>query len=117
MIDPGQMRFRVTLERPITTIQNELGETVLSDANGFEAVQDVWAAIRPLTSAENLRARSVGLDTTHMIELWYFAGLDSTWRLRRDTVDGTTYFNIKGQKDPDLLKREWNLECVVSANG
>lgn len=112
----GTLRFRVTLERPITTIQNELGETVLSD-DKFEAVEDVWASIRPLTSAEILRARSVGLDTTHAVGMRYFADLTSEWRIRRDTVDGTTFFHIKGQKDPEMLKREWNLECVVSTNG
>jgi SPP1 family predicted phage head-tail adaptor len=117
MIDPGKLRFRVTLQRPITTIENELGETVLTEANGFEDVQDVWVSIRPLTSAENLRARSVGLDSTHAVELWYFAGLTSAWRLRQDTVDGTNYYNIRSQLDPDMLKREWNLECVVSTNG
>jgi SPP1 family predicted phage head-tail adaptor len=110
----GLLRFRATLQRPLTQIENEIGEVVLSN-DRWEDVQDAWISIRPLTSGEILRARSIGLDTTHAVGMRYVDELTNDWRIKYATTNGTVFFNIKGMKDPDMLRSEWQLECVVSS--
>ena len=117
-MDIGEMRFRLTLEKPASpAVVNELGETLLSVEGDWTTVGQVWAGLRPLTSAEVIRARSAQLDTTHAVSIRYYPGLTSGWRLRKDdAIEGAVFYAIKGVTNPDTLKIEHKLDCVVTQN-
>lgn len=112
----GKMRFVVSLEKP-KQLANGIGEIVLATDDKWEAVCNVHAAIKALTSEEIIRAKQVQLDTTHEITIRYRPDVKSDWRISLNTPDATTTFSIVGRTNPDLLNVWLVLKCVVTNGG
>lgn len=81
MIRPGEMRERVTVQRP-TSSTNSIGETTLA----WSDLTTVWAAINGVSSKEALGDGQQEVKVTHRVRFRYIDGLKHTdrfvWRSR-----------------------------------
>jgi SPP1 family predicted phage head-tail adaptor len=104
MIQPtpaGQFKYRVTLQRRDTTAKNELGETVPV----MEAIADVWAVVKPLSSEEILRNAQNSLDVSHEVRLRYTDAI---------THADSLLFNGRTLEIASILDlEEWHIEQVL----
>lgn len=109
MVEAGKLNQRWTLEEPVSTT-NELGEVVQS----WQPVAEVWANIRPLRTADVIRARAAQLETTHAVTIRYRDDINGTWRLTRTKSDGSQRtLNIVGQPiDVDERHEALEMQCV-----
>lgn len=81
MIDPGQLRERVTVQIA-TGATNSLGETVLTWADS----SSVWASVEGVSASEALSNGQQETVLTHRVKLRYLSGLTQdmrfSWRSR-----------------------------------
>lgn len=75
MIRAGQMRTRVTLQRPVES--NERGETVTT----WQTYATVWAHVRPLSAREYLMAQQVQAAITHQVMIRYRPDVSAKHRI------------------------------------
>ncbi|BAT61226.1 phage head-tail joining protein [Variibacter gotjawalensis] len=62
MIDPGQLKTRLTVEKPIETPDGAGGVT-----RGYAVAATVWAAVNPVSLRFATVAEAPGTTVTHMI--------------------------------------------------
>lgn len=77
MIDPGQLRERVTIQLASES-RNSLGETTLS----WSDWKTVWASVEGVSSREVLAAGQQDITVTHRVRLRWLDGLKQTARFR-----------------------------------
>ena len=106
-IAAGELRHRVTLERPIT-VTDEYGTT---GEPVWEPVLDVWAGIKTQTSRETAEARQVDLQTTYKVTLRYRCDVGPDWRIRW----GDKVLNIGSLANLDGRNRE--LQIIAHERG
>ena len=96
----GALRHRVTLEQPLRTPDGGGGAAV-----AWEAVAELWAAIRPIGGDERLEADQVAGRITHTIWIRRRSGVDPSMRFRQ----GTRLFDIRAVLDTEDRTR---LRCL-----
>lgn len=81
MIRPGELRERVTVQRP-TSSTDSLGETTLA----WSTLTTVWASVNGVSSTEALADGQQEARVTHRVRLRHIDGLKHTdrfvWRSR-----------------------------------
>ena len=75
-INPGKMRERVTIEKPVRT-ENKMGESVLT----WVAVRRTWASVEGVSSKEVLANSRQEFDISHRVRLRYQSDLTNNHRL------------------------------------
>lgn len=76
MIDAGQLRERVTIQRANES-RNRLGETTYT----YETFAEVWASVNGVTAREFLLANTQQTEITHRIRMRYLTGLTNQMRV------------------------------------
>ena len=97
----GELRHRVTLERPV-----DLADGAGGASRTWAKVEDLWAAITPASASERLAAEALESTATHRIRIRHRAGVTSAMRF----VLGTRILRIEAVTDPDQRGR-W-LDCL-----
>ena len=99
----GLMQDRVTLQSPASLTTNTLGDQTIA----WQDVATVWADVEEISGAEPWMSQQAQGDIACVVTLWFYAGLNSTWRL---LFNGNTY-NVVGCTNPDGRKRRHRLHC------
>lgn len=73
----------------------------------LEQVREDRGYVYPTSSRETFQAQARDARTSHVIELRYFAGLDSNWVIEMDS----RHFAILGKQNVDERDRKWILDC------
>jgi len=76
MIDAGQLRERITIQRANES-RNRLGETTYT----YETFAEVWASVNGVTAREFLLANTQQTEITHRIRMRYLSGLTNQMRV------------------------------------
>lgn len=86
MIDPGQMRHRITFQK-FSGELDAYGDPIQTDAAQWEDVATVWAAIDPISGREFYEAQQSQSEVSHKIRCRYRPGLTTDMRIKyRDRV-------------------------------
>ena len=93
----GELRTRLTLEAPSRTDDGGGGAAI-----EWEAVAEVWAAVRPINGAEHFELDRIAGRRTHEIIIRFRADVTPQMRLRA----GAQMFDIRAAFDPDQ-RRHW----------
>lgn len=101
----GLRRQLVTLQQPANTTDPVTGEAIPN----WTDVASVWAELQPLTSREQMRAKSVQSDTTHTLRIRYRMDVDTTWRVTWSDPRGQHIGNITG-----IVETERRAELELS---
>lgn len=96
----GQLRHRVTIQRPTEDING--GATTWSD------VETVWASIAPIAGREYFAAQQVQSDVTHRVRMRYGPTVTTKDRL----TFGVRHFDIRTVLNRDERNRELELLCI-----
>ena len=80
-------------------------------AREWRPVDDVWAALRPLSARALQLAQQTDERTTHRAVMRFRADVASGWRLRM----GYRYFAVQTVHDPDERRRY--IECLCEEEG
>jgi SPP1 family predicted phage head-tail adaptor len=88
-LDPGRLRHRVTIQRPVTVQNVTTGELSTSWAT---VVANIAAAIEPLSVREFIAAQGMQSEITARIVIRYRAGLTAEMRI----VHGSRVYNPQG---------------------
>ncbi|WP_296969169.1 phage head closure protein [Tepidanaerobacter sp. EBM-38] len=107
-MNPGELNKRITLQRPIITI-NERG----FEEETWEDVKTVWAKVTNLHGREYYAAAAVQAENTVKFTIRYLEGVDTTMRIlfQGKHYDITAIDNIKYQNRYMEIKA---LEVVAS---
>ncbi|HEV7299253.1 MAG TPA: phage head closure protein [Tepidisphaeraceae bacterium] len=100
-MNAGSLRHTLTLQRPVS-VTDAYGETT---ATSWVDVMPIRAALKPTRSAENLRARLKGLETSFELTMRYSAEVTSE---RRFLWEGKELY-IDGIIDVDGRHREMRV--------
>lgn len=76
MIDAGQLRERIVVQKP-TESRNRLGETTYT----YDTFAEVWASVTGVTAREFLLANTQQTEITHRIRMRYLTGLTNQMRI------------------------------------
>jgi SPP1 family predicted phage head-tail adaptor len=76
----GQLRNRVTIQKPVAST-NSYGEAVPS----WSDFCDVWAEIVVVAGTERFDNQRVAEDITHRVTIRWVDGINSSYRLKRDS--------------------------------
>ncbi|QNB48205.1 phage head closure protein [Thermanaerosceptrum fracticalcis] len=101
----GELRHRITIQKPNGYTQNAAGEDVPNYADWVT----VWAAVEPLKGREYQEAQKMRAETSYRIKLRYLAGITPEMQVRlRDgrLLEIQNVLNIAEQN------RELHLMCV-----
>jgi len=94
--DPGWLRHRIRIERPVATPDGAGGESV-----AWESLATLWARIEPLEAREHVAADHLAETVSHrLIVRWrndVAGGMRAVYRGRR--------FRILATHDPDESRR------------
>jgi SPP1 family predicted phage head-tail adaptor len=104
MIEAGQLRHRVTIERPTRTEHPATGERLLA----WQDVATVWAGVRPLTAREAAANAQTQANVTHEVTMRYTSALTADCRLRF----GGRVLDITGIRNVDERNRELRVSAV-----
>jgi SPP1 family predicted phage head-tail adaptor len=88
-LDPGRLRHRITIQRPVIVQNVTTGEQSTSWAN---VAQNIAAAIEPLSVREFIAAQSMQSEITTRIVIRYRAGLTANMRI----LHGSKIYNPAG---------------------
>ena len=102
-MDAGRLRHRIEIQRAATGHNPHGG--VQED---WQTLATRWAAIEPFRARELFAAQQVQSQVTHRIWMRYFAGLQSTDRIKF----GERIFNIDGIRNIDERNRELEVFCM-----
>lgn len=105
MLKAGDLRHRVTIQRPVTTQNTSTGALTF----GWAEVKTVWASIQPLSTRELLAAQASQSKVSGRIVIRALSGIDSTMRI----LHGGKVYNIEGVL-PDKDSGLEYLTLVVS---
>src|SRR4051794_34132624 len=107
MIGAGRLNRRITILKPQSKT-GEMGE----QTDAYKPAGIVWGEVRPLTSAETVRARAAELQITHSVAMRWTPILDATCRLSFAGLDGATHtLNVTGIV-PDERGRTLDISAV-----
>jgi SPP1 family predicted phage head-tail adaptor len=114
IVAAGPLRNRVTLQSPVTTL-DDYGHRRTNDSgsstSAWTTVATVWGAIEPISGAELQAALAMQSITTHKIRVRYsstLAAINNTWRV---THGGKVY-----QIDSVMNTMERNREIHMRAH-
>ncbi len=119
-ITAGQLRHRVTLQKPGTRVDDGMGGGPLP----FVDVADIHASIEPLSGREQLLGSQIEAELTHRIRTRFYRGVKPSWRVRfidaelaavapaNDPSPGERRFDIESIVDPESRHRELELMCT-----
>lgn len=88
-LDPGKLRHRITIQKPITSQDLETG---VSTTNWVNVAQNVPAAIEPLSVREFVAAQAMQSQVTARIVIRYRPGLTAQMRI----LHGSRVYNPQG---------------------
>lgn len=97
----GRLRHRVTLQQPVQTRDDTTGEVIETYAD----VDEVWAAIEPLSAREFIQSAALQAQVIARITIRYRGDIQSTWRV----ADGAKVYKIEGV----LEDKESGLEYLT----
>ena len=103
MPDPGQMRARLRLQKPVDVSDGQGGV-----ARSWQDVAKVWAKVEPQSVSRKDQGVAEISTVTHAITIGYRADLARGWRL----LSGTRIFTLQGWRDPDESGRFLLLDCT-----
>ena len=104
--DPGRLRHRIRLERPVRQPDGAGGASV-----SFETVDHVWAFIEPRPVRPELIAGQIDERQRSRVLMRYRSDVGSGWQL----VHGDRTMSVESVHDPDE-RRAW-IACVVEEDG
>ena len=73
----GDMRHRITFQKPIKTPDGHKGHTVK-----WQDVITVWASVEPLSGREYFSSHQISAVVTHRVKIRYREGLIETMRIK-----------------------------------
>jgi SPP1 family predicted phage head-tail adaptor len=88
-LDPGRLRHRVTIQRPVTVQNITTGQLSTSWTN---VAQNIAAAIEPLSAREFTAAQAMQSEITTRIVIRYRPGLTASMRI----LHGSRIYNPQG---------------------
>jgi len=103
MVTIGQLRHRVTIQRPTIT-----GDGMGGGARTWTDVATVWASIEPLRSGAFWQAQQTQAKTTHTIVIRYRPGITTDYRI----AFGSRHFQIDAIQNPSESNRYLLLYCT-----
>jgi SPP1 family predicted phage head-tail adaptor len=109
-LDPGKLRHRITIQKPVTQQNPETGQ---STTNWVNVVQDIAAAIEPLSVREFVAAQAMQSQVTARIVIRYRPGLTAQMRI----LHGSRIYNPAGWlADPDSGLEYLTAPCSEGTN-
>jgi SPP1 family predicted phage head-tail adaptor len=87
-IAAGSLRHRVTLQQPVQSRNETTGEAI----DVWVAVDEVWAAVEPLSAREFIQSAALQAEVVARITIRYRSDLLPTWRI----VHGDKTYSIEG---------------------
>jgi SPP1 family predicted phage head-tail adaptor len=108
-MNAGDLRHRVTIERPIRMESAQSGEVLIT----WERVRDARAAIRPLSAREAVLYRQVQMLGTHEVRMRYADDVTADCRL---DFNGRKFYLVGPPLNVDELKVEMRLTVVERTN-
>lgn len=99
----GKFRDRVELQSPAAG-RDGYGDV----ADTHTTVATVYARVEEQSGGELQQAEGVRGARSVEVEIRYYAGLDSTWRVKF----GSRLLNVDGATNPDGRKRRHLLRCL-----
>lgn len=102
MIDPGELRVRLTLEAPSETPDGAGGVV-----RGYVTAGSVWAAVTPVAARGAVDAGSAGATATHRIVVRHPCAADTRHRFRL----GARVFRIVSIRDADASGQTLMIEA------
>jgi SPP1 family predicted phage head-tail adaptor len=109
-LDPGRLRHRVTIQRPVSVQNATTGKLSTSWAN---VAVNIAAAIEPLSVREFVAAHAMQSEITTRIVIRYRAGLTAEMRI----VHGSKLYNPHGWlADPDSGLEYLTAPCSEGVN-
>ena len=98
----GRLRLRVMLEEPVETT-DDMGGVVRS----FAPRISLWGRLEMISGTEQAEAQQRGTHITHRLSIRWRGDVTGAMRF----VAGARVFDIRGQHDPDGMRR--TLICLV----
>lgn len=102
----GDLKKRVTLQAP-TKVSDSMGGFV----NSYSDMATVYAAIWPVSAADQIQAQATVLVVSHRIRIRYRSVLKTSWRVSW----GGRYFTIVSIIDPNMEHKYLDLMCKEAA--
>lgn len=110
MLDPGELRHRITIQRPKTTQDATTGQTSTVWIN---VATDIAAAIKPLSVREFIASQQMQSEISTRIVIRYREGLTADMRI----LHKTQIYNPQGWlPDPDSGLEYLTAPCSLGAN-
>lgn len=108
-MEAGKLRHRVTLQRQVTTQDDNTGEMLTT----WQDVAEVWAKVEPLSVREFVQSASGQVQLSARITMRYCAVVDATMRiLHRGKI-----YNIEGLLADKVSGLEYlTLPCSEGVN-
>lgn len=101
-LDPGALRARLTLERPVETGDGQGGVE-----RHYETLAILWARVEPVSAAYREEAGAARVSVTHRIRLRRRDDIAGGMRFR----NGARVFAIRAWRDPDESGRYTLCDC------
>ncbi|AOY88649.1 head-tail adaptor protein [Marinobacter salinus] len=98
-LNPGKLRHRITIEKPGQTQDPATGEMI----DGWQLVDEVWAAKRPSSAREFKQSQAGQSEITGEFQIRYRDDVDATMRILHK---GKVY-NIEGVLEDNESGMEW----------
>jgi len=73
----GEMRHRITFQRPIKTPDGHKGHTV-----SWQVLVTVWASIEPLSGREYFYSHQIKAEVTHRVKIRYREDITTKMRIK-----------------------------------
>lgn len=109
-LDAGELRHRITIQRPIQSQDPETGQLT---TNWAAVATDIAAAIKPLSVREFVAAKAMQSEVTARIVIRYRTGLTAQMRI----LHGSKIYNPQGWlADPDSGLEYLTAPCSEGAN-
>jgi len=103
MIQSGKFDKRIELQQATESRDATGGVT-----RAWATVVTRWAEVKPLTGSEKFTAEQMEARTTTLIRIRYYAGIDTTWRVKR----GTIFYNINAVVNEGMDDSVILLQCT-----
>lgn len=103
MINSGQMRERVTIQRPVDS-QSPMGEATLT----WEDIATVWASVYNVNARDYFAAQQAGAIVTHKIRIRFLPELNQQCRViwRGRVMEISSYMERENRAIHELLVKE-----------
>lgn len=109
-LDPGKLRHRITIQKPVSSQDAETGQVT---TNWVAVAADIAAAIEPVSVREFVAAQAMQSQVTARIVIRYRAGLTAQMRI----LHGSRVYNPQGWlSDPDSGLEFLTAPCSEGVN-